>query len=443
MPEVDMEAKTRLAELFWAHLEVRYPLTHWWWREERPRNVVLFPEWSAAAFERERTEWRRLSQESMRVPDEETRHWGRFARWVATRLGAGSFRDGAEPLRHANLVLTMTGILDPTGILCPRMPLIDTLGDWLSRVQDVTTAGFWRKTRAAAEGGRLVQQLRQLMPPADVDPEQFRTHIEGVSAAVSVYLERTAVPLDDWSGESAPWAFSAHVSVEEWRLYRQGLTNEAPVVTHKPREDSVVLMPQMPHAPAIQEVIIPGLKQWWVKPSGDHDILFHGDVRDPSLGLAVALSVWRQEGACQTLTWALTHPPYADGGLMTAVEVLQNLWPTWEPVRSRFFQQWLQKRRVLAAADAWLWLEGADAVQVLSWMSRFVPKQEAISVIPWMKSHPGYYVMGHRVYDQLISETYPRTWEHWIWLHGPIMPDAVFLASEHIGSEPTEPHDTE
>lgn len=441
MPEVDNEAKTRLEEMFWAHLEARYPLTHWWWTEDRPRSVGLFPEWSAAAFDRERTEWRRLSQESVRMVDEETRHWGRFARWVATRLGAGSFRDGAEPLRHANLVLTMAAILDPAGTIYPRMSLVDALGEWLARVQDVTTAGFWRKTRAGAEGARLIQQLRQLMPPADVAPDQFRTHTAAAGAQVSEYLERTAVPLEEWPGESAPWAFSAHVSVEEWRLYRQAMTGEVPVATHKPREDSVVLMPKMPHTPAIQEVIIPGLKQWWVKPSGDHDVLFHGDVRDPSLGLGVALSVWRQEAASHNLTWALTHPPYADGGLMTAVEVLQDLWPTWEPVRSRFFQQWLQKRRVLAAADAWLWLEGADGVEVLAWMSRFIPKQEALSVIPWMKSHPGYYVMGHRVYTQLVSDHYPRTWDHWIWHHGPIMPDAVFLSPEQIGSEPTGPHD--
>ena len=112
---------------------------------------------------------------------------------------------------------------------------------------------------------------------------------------------------------------------------------------------------------------------------------------------------------------------------MALSRLLETLWPTWTPVKTRIMAQWSQRRRALAAGDAWLWLEDGDADEVLKWLCRFVPKSQAISVIPWMKSHPGHYVMAQQTSDILLAVDPALDWTHWVFRNGPVMPAELFI----------------
>lgn len=431
MPLMNGEPKARLEQSFWEQLEHRYPLTYWWWDAESGFDKGLFPEWSRPAFEQEAVQWRRLSQETMKFGDDETVHWGRFARWVATRLSSGSFQDAAEPLRHANLVLTLVALLDPTEQLYPRQPLLVSLTEWLGNVSDVGVQGFWRRVRLHAEAARLEREVEIL-------GQKSESHAQAQSAqeAITNYVQ-AAIAQTTGFAEPAPWATTAHVSVGSWRCMRQAMARQRPLVLDRPRNAGEVLSPKDSQVPRLQEVIVPGLTQWWVRPGRDIDVLYHGDTQDVSLFVAVMLALWHQSSQVSRLTWALTHPPHIEGGLMTVMALLEDLWPNWEPVQSHQLAQRLQQRQALAIVDAWLWLEGADPMDALNWLSRFMPRDEAIAMIPWMKSQPGYYVMAHRAFEVLMDVDRRRNWEHRVFKNGPIMPEELFLSP---GQTPS-PHD--
>lgn len=409
--------KGRLEASFWSLLSHRYPLTWWWWTGDATPPTSLLPEWSRTAFAREADEWRRLAKDTVDPDDDEVRHWGQFARETANRILAGSFSDAAEPLRFLNLALTIIALLDPRETLVPRQGLVESCATWLDQVQDVTAASFWRKTRMQGEAVRLSRSVQAW--------EVSEAAATRLTQAVDAYCERAKEREDQ---EPIPWAVSAHVSVDDWRRRRATVTQEAPIVVAKPVPTACLLAKGQPRAPALQEVVVPGLAQWWLRPGGDQDILFHGDTYDPSVALGTVLALWRRENASGRLTWALSRPPLLEGGLMMVGELLFGLWPQWLPVRERYLAQWLQRRRVLAVADAWLWLEVGEAERVLEWMTRYMPRAEALAVIPWMKSHPGYYVMSQRVRD-VLAETGPANdWDHWVFTRGPEVPDSLYMA---------------
>ncbi|NMP21456.1 hypothetical protein [Sulfobacillus harzensis] len=417
MGDTDGADKGRLEASFWSLLAHRYPLTHWWWNSEGKPPASFWIEWSRTAFGREAEDWRRLAKDTVERDEPEVVHWGRFARNTANRILAGSFADAAEPLRYANLVVTITELLDPQASLVNRDVLIQGMADWLGQVRDVAAANFWRRTRMMGEASRLKRQVKSL--PVE------ETLISRVADALQSYVEAAQSAAEQ---EPIPWAVSAHVSVEEWRDRREAMSLEAPIAVGKPIPTAHLLGRSEPRAPQIQEVVVPGLAQWWLRPGDEADILFHGDLYDPSVALGSVLSLWRRQNGSDRLSWALTQPPLLEGGLMAVADLVRGLWPDWLPAKERYISQWLQRRRAMAVADAWLWLEAGDADAVLAWMSRFLNKNEALAVIPWMKSHPGYYVMSHRVYD-VLSETGPtRDWGHWVFSHGPEVPAQAFMA---------------
>ncbi len=430
MPEKFSPERTYLEQGCWALLKQRHPLTWWWWGPDRTASVALFPEWSRAAFEREAADWRRLAQESVPIQDPEVEHWGRFARWAATRILSRSYQDAAEPLRHANTALGVIELLDPSRELYPRAKLIDDLATWLSHIETVSARGVWRRIRMLAEASRLSAQLDGVNVPASADGGDHNANVERAKSAVEDYTKRTC-EFQEEENDPIPWAISAHVVVESWREFRQRVTREKAIVVERPIPGASVLSPAGAGFPAIQEVVVPGLKQWWVRPEDGYDTIFRGDRQDSSLFLAVALAIWHQHSTKTPLTWALTQPPYIEGGLLLlAKDILPTLWPQWSPVKTRVLAQWTQRRRALAAADAWLWLEGAHHDHATAWLSRFFSKSQAASVIPWMKSQPGYYVMAHHVHDVLSDAGPSDDWNHKIFVMGPVMPKWLYVAPE-------------
>lgn len=422
MPEQDHELKRRLEDSFWSHLAERYPLTRWWWGPERDASAGLFPDWTRSAFEREAAEWRRLAKETVDQEDAEIRHWGQFARVTANRILAGSWTDAAEPVRQANLALTVVGLLDPAGEQYPRLGVVENLAAWLSQVQGVSAVGFWRRTRLAAESARLLRQLARWTPGGDAG--QWQRTLDNAAAMVKAYGQRAAAA--DADQETIPWAMSANVQVETWRERRETLGTQNPVIMSKPVPSERLLGRSQSHAAPLQEVVVPGLSQWWVRPGPEGDILYHGDMYDPSVSLGAMLALWRHESPQGNLTWALSQPPLLEGGLTMMATLLHTLWPDWPPIKNRYLGQWLQRRQAMAVADAWLWLEAGDPREVLAWMGKFLSQDEGVAVIPWMKCHPGYYVMSDRVWEVLDSLPDPRDWSHWLFRSGPIVPDAVF-----------------
>lgn len=410
-------AKARLEGSFWSLLERRHPVTRWWWSGDAASPPMLWPDWSQAGFLREAEEWRRLAKDTVEWDDEEIGHWGQFARHTANRILAGSYADGAEPLRYANLVLTISGLLDPQAAFVQRDALLEGLMTWLDGVKDVVAVSFWRKTRIEGEAARLKAQVKAI---AVSDPLRQR-----VVAALNAYVERIQAGDEQ---EPIPWAVSAHVSVDDWRDRRAAMTREPPILVAKPIPTARLLARNQRKAPILQEVVVPGLTEWWLRPDSDKDVLYHGDAYNPSIALGAVLALWRQQNRCQRLTWALSLPPLIEGGLMTVAELLDTVWSDWLPVKERYIAQWLQRRRAMAVADAWLWLEAGEPHTVLEWMSRFMPKAEATAVIPWMKAHPGYYVMTHRVFEVLVETGPSRDWDHWVFSHGPRVPSTAFLS---------------
>ncbi len=428
MPEDIKGIKRRLADNFWALLSRRHPLTRWWWSPGSEASLDLFPEWSPTEFEREAGDWRRLAQETVDIDDEEIQHWGRFARWTAARLFSGSYQDAAEPLRHANNAISLVRLLDPLGHRYQLAEVLASLSGWLERVGGVGASGFWRRTRVQSEASRLLRQISEW--------GGFQTGLgagdastwEEVDRAVRHYVSR--VSDNGWTdSESIPWATSAHVFVETWRTLRASMSQEKPIVIRRPlRARDAMASHELERFPSLQEVVVPGLSQWWFRPEGDKAAIFHGGSPDSTLPLAVVLALWHQESGVSPLTWALTHPPHIEGGLQAVAEVVSRLWSPWPPVQVGLLSQWSQRRRSLAVVDAWLWLEAGDPREALNWLCRFVPKDDALATIPWMKSHPGYYVMAYRV-SEVLSQAGPAPdWSHWAFQHGPTMPTSLFLS---------------
>lgn len=410
-------SKSHLEQKIWKHLQRRYPLTRWWWGEDGG-GLELFPEWSSSAFLHEADEWRQLAQEGLDFDDQEVLHWGRFGRIVANRIHGGSFHDASEPLRQANLILAMVTMLDRDGALFPRRELLEKLSVWLSQVKDVSAADVWRRARTDAEAARLAQSLNEW------DTGELRQVSSASREALEGYMGRVRDVRDD--EDRTPWMASAHPSVDRWRQRRIEMLKESPIV-----QDRILtagdILDFRSEALDIQEVVIPGLETWWLRPQSSSDLVIHGDNRDSSWAMAIVLAYWRKRSSFGPLTWALTLPPILEGGLMAAASFMGSVWPHWRPIQGRFFPRWLQRRRAMAMADAWLWLEDGEVNEVTAWLSRFLSKPEAIALIPWMKSHPGYYVMAGHVYN--VLHDIPDG-ENWLWSMGPMMPDAVFLPEE-------------
>lgn len=425
MPEDASTENGRLEAGFWSLLAQRHPLTWWWWwSPDAAAPANLFPEWTVPAFERETADWRRLAQDSVPIKDPEVQQWGRFARWAAARLASGSYQDGAEPLRHANMAVSIVQLLDPAEQLYPRGELLDGLSQWLSLIDGVSARSFWRRVRVAAEGSRLAVQISHFRGLGGEEPglkekwERAKSAIEHYSLRVTQSGAEESAPI--------PWTTSAHVFVETWQDFRQHVTHEKPWVIDRPVSGQSVLKPGGPNFPAVQDVVVPGLSQWWVRPADDSAILYHGDRQDPSLAIGVALALWRQQSRRSRLTWALTHAPVVEGGLLfLSSGLLDTLWPAWPPVQNHVLTHWAQRRRAMAAADAWLWLEGGSPDDVLNWLCRFFSKSEAALIIPWMKCHPGYYVMAQRVFEALETAGPSPDFQHWIFSQGPVMPDSL------------------
>ncbi len=424
VPESTQESKRRIEASFWSMLSRRHPLTWWWWNTGKNLRLPLLPEWSRSAFEREAQEWRRLAQSTVGVPDAEVQHWGRFARWIATRLLSGSFEAGAEPLGHANAVLRVTRLLDPLGERYRPKELLDSLTSWILAISDVGAEHFWQMTRMTIEASQLLHQISPLEHDSDSD---IITQHQKLKEAINAYAARVSQPRGDPSDPIA-WVHSAHMFVNTWRALRDSISRESVLVVGPPiTPDSILNPADLPHFPAIQEVVVPGLTHWWLLPQSDRDVLYRGDGRQPSLPLAVALALWYQESHLCRLTWALTFAPLIDGGLMVMANLLKTLWEDWPPVKSGMLAQWEQRHRALAMVDAWLWLEAGDPADALSWLSRFVPNTEAMDAIPWMKSHPGYYALAYRVREELLTNRI-ADWEHPLFQNGPIMPPSLFLS---------------
>jgi hypothetical protein len=427
VPQETQSPDHRLEDNFWSLLLERHPLTWWWWGPGEAAPGEFFPEWSAGAFEREAGEWRHLATSTVDMADEEVVHWGRFARTTAARLASGSWQDASELLRHANTTLTLVDLLDPTGDQCPRARLLDRMAVWLDQAAGVTAGGVWRKVRIKAEASRLLTYL------AKVQDDNLVPSRDRGAAAVHAYVDRAVGASDEF--DAVPWASSAHVFVETWREFRQAFTGERPIIVDRPvRGDELLLNRGLENFPDIQDVVVPAAGQWWVRPTGEKITLFHNGRMDGSLAAAVVLGLWHQVSHANALTWALTPAPHIEGGMHRLAVLVEDLWPRWAPVETHLLAQFRQRRTALAVADAWLWLEGGNPEAVAIWLSRFLPKAAAQTVIPWMKSHPGYYVQAHRVYESLSHDT-GAAFSAWPFVHGPVMPADIYQSPAEL------PHD--
>jgi len=415
----DPKARQGLGDRVWSILWQRHPSTAWWWSDSDSGRVPnFFPVWSAEAFAKEATDWRRFAQETTTSGDGQVRHWGRFARWTATRLLAGSFRGAAEPLRHANAVLDAVQVLDPDHEVVDVAQLASQMVDWLSAVRDVQAGDEWRQLRLRQEAIRLKSHVGRWLKD------------DAVSVALDRYVERVTNDVSD-DTDPLPWVTVAHVVVEEWRIWRETMTQEPPVVIHRPQYDPGGVRDVAQFSfPTLHRVVRPDLTQWWMRPKSDEATIYVPSHRTEALSLAVLLALWHQQSRQEAVTWALTQPPQVEGGLESLVGLIGQFWPSWAPVVSGFLAQWLQRRRALAVADAWLWLDRGDADEVVKWLGRFMDKSASWALIPWLKSNPGYYVMAHRT-AQVLTQTGPTSWEHWMLKNGPVMPGALFLAPDY------------
>ncbi len=428
--------KARLEEAFWQLLASRYPLTAWWWTDVQLSTDALFPDWSAPAIERETREWRRLAEETSAVAkDPETVHWGRYARHVVTRLEQERIPYAAYVLRHANLVLAVAELLDPREEQYSRAHLLVQLSEWLSTIEAVM-GGAWHAAWAEAEALSLLRLIDREGPQSCWVGKEWILTRDQTAQHVRHFLDRMR-DTREVTREPSTWIPSAHVSVDAWRMRRRQVTGEPPLVVTHPLDKQAVWPFLARWVPDLHDVMVPGLKEWWIKPTKDGAVLFHGDVVD---GVAILLGAvwafWYHQSRVKRLTWVLTPPPLIVGGLVATSRLAETAWVDSPlPVRS-FLAKWRQTQQILAVADAWLWLEGEDPLLVFRWLARFMSREAARHWIPWLKCHPGYYVMVDRVGALLTDEGRTGTRDADLWPRGPIMPDSLYLAPKEL-SAPT------
>ncbi|MCY0900212.1 MAG: hypothetical protein OWU33_15050 [Firmicutes bacterium] len=428
--------KARLEEAFWQLLASRYPLTAWWWMDVPLSTDALFPDWSAAAIERETREWRRLAEETNAVAkDPETVHWGRFARHVVTRLEQERIPYAAYVLRHANMVLAVAELLDPREEQCARVHLLARLSEWLSTIEAVM-GGTWHTAWAEAEAMKLVRLIHREGPQSCWVGKEWAFTRDQTTRQVHYFLDRMR-DTREATREPSTWIPSAHVSVDAWRARRRHVTRETPLVITHPLDKQAVWLFLAQWVPDLRRVTVPGLKEWWVRPTTDASVFFHGDVvEDVALLLGAVWAAWYYQSRVKRLTWVLTPPPLIVGGLVATSRLAESAWVD-SPLAVRpFFAKWRQTQEILAVADAWLWLEGEDPLLVFRWLQRFMSKEAARRWIPWLKCHPGYYVMADRVGALLTDEERTDAGDAGMWRWGPIMPDSLYLAPKEL-SAPT------
>ncbi|MCY0879518.1 MAG: hypothetical protein OWU84_11330 [Firmicutes bacterium] len=418
------DARQQMELAFWQLLKSRHPVTYWWWTDDTPPTEDLFPSWTEEARDREIQEWRRLAGATSSVDDKECVHWGRFARDAAARLGQNWPVNVAQPLRHANLVLTAAELLDPGEARHARTELLARLAQWLTSLSSAAH-DFWAMAWAEAEGRRLSRLIERPGPNHCWARPEWHLARNQAQQALQAYLARWRASASAWR-EPMPWIPTAHVSVEAWREERQRLKAARPLIG-VPLPESRQSEPE--GGLIAEERVVPGLAQWWLKPGAQGAILFRGDLREPARSLGRVMAFWRQKSALSRLTWALTPPPIIVGGLMAASLRAEEERAFLDPGH---LAQWRQAARVLACADAWLWLEGAEPSDVFRWLKRFLSQSEAQHWVPWLRSHPGFYVMAHRVAMVAREEMGAADGRPWLWENGPIMPPRLYTTPEAL-----------
>lgn len=413
----DALTKHRMAHAFWDLIRDRHPLTWWWWQGGGQDRLSLFPSWSPQAFREEAQQWRRLAQATVGTDSDEVRHWGRYARWAASRLESGSYQDAGQPLEHANTVFEVWTVI---GDFEDSAWLLEEFSSWIASIEGVGVVDAWSQNELDHQAGLLSRRIRRLKT---VEPGQGRA-LDALQDFVDRVREKPVLT------EPLPWAVSGHVFVETWRDRRRAMTRELPLLLKRPQGHREVFDDGYPHFPRIRDVVHEGVSGWWLRPRDEADMLYSGRQETDTLSVGILLALWYQRCRHEKLTWALTPLAHLEGSLAALADVIPELWPTWPPAQTGRLAQWVQQRRALAVADAWLWLEGGAPAQVASWLKRYVGDPRALKAVAWMKTHPGYYVMADRVLGERRQAAGLVGWDHDLFVSGPIMPQQLYLAPE-------------
>lgn len=415
--------KSRIEQAYWLLLRQRYPASALWWGQEP--GDVWWPEWSEAAFVREIHEWLLLAEAANIVEDPEVISWGRYARFAVGRLRGEVWRRPAAPLshlRHALSVLTLLGDYSRLQRALHDMPR------WLDAIKDTVGGDYWAKNELSQEVAGVLGLVSRIPAPSGEDHVRWTVSVDQAKASINRYAQRCTA---DASGTLAtiPWIGSAHVDAGGWHRQRQ--QHQRPDQPWCPLNESILtaVAPKLGLLDNDRFVVREFLKnQSFVRWNElDSGTIYYGVAAYSALLSGLAINWWHHKAqSVSALTWALAEPSQFESELLWLYAALANN-NVLGPAVTAFLHWRIAAALALAYADAWLWIEGGNPDEVVTWLRRFLSPATATSWIPLLKANPGRALMIADAYRTMANDCEPNLktpdWIGWQW--GPIAPDIV------------------
>lgn len=134
--------------------------------------------------------------------------------------------------------------------------------------------------------------------------------------------------------------------------------------------------------------------------------------------LSRLLCWWADRATADPLTWLLSDPPALEAGLYGLAGIVGS--DTTLPVVSLAAQHYRVLCDVLAVADAWLWLEGADPDQVATWLGQWFKPADAWRWALSLSSDVSRKVAAAELDEEHGGQVASSGWEWDGWDDGPI-----------------------
>ncbi|POB10010.1 hypothetical protein [Sulfobacillus sp. hq2] len=387
------------------------------WHGLLPLEQVAWPQWSREAFERERQDWLMLSESTVGHQDRDVHHWGRYARLAASRLQAGGWQSPQAPLRHARMQLLAVMLLDPKNQEGVLERTVKELASWLDRLPAERGVDPLERAQLVSQADALGMVVAKAVETC----QDSQLTVLPIREAVGRYMDR--VPIQDFGADPIPWRATAHVNTWKWHQRREQFVMPALAPIPKVSVDQWIrdldscCRGDGKEAPwHVERVAHLGTQSWvrlFPKPT-----VYGGAQSYGPLLLSRLLCWWADRATADPLTWLLSDPPALEAGLYGLAGIVGS--DTTLPVVSLAAQHYRVLCDVLAVADAWLWLEGADPDQVATWLGQWFKPADAWRWALSLSSDVSRKVAAAELDEEHGGQVASSGWEWDGWDDGPI-----------------------
>ncbi len=411
-------AEGKLAERVRKLVRDRYPATLLWWTGEVPDP--RWPSWNAREFGRVAERWRDVARLADGQP--EALAWAAHARAAMASIRRQAWRLGHVPFGQARHTLEILERYEElTGVPMQWAEWLAGLDEWLAKLGPLAAGDPSVQASAKLEAGRLRVRVRQLARARGDD--RLRSLGDLIEQRLNRNLQKVRGPWRRDVLEPPAWAPLAAAAVNAWRARREGFLPEPRLSlaggrTHvRPRLEDVLVAD-----PSATVVEVDGTGNGMMVLPGDPPKIVVGRAAPTGTMAADVYRWWFQRAdGVDPLTWAIADPIYVEAAIVALWQRLVAERRV-EPGRRRLLERLVAESELLAIADAWIWLEGAEPKAVIDWLHPWI--QAPFTAATWvhrMQLYPGYFVQRDNVKRRLESEMALGDALAWPgWMRGPV-----------------------